>query len=269
MTASTRDDEPAMVSSPRSSSPMTSSPTGQAAPESTMASVNEPAPNADRSHRPNILTGHSSFLSPYLCSEPSSSTSTSTTHSESPATTISPFTSRPNAPLRPRNTSSRSTLMRRRAALEDLCLGVEGVPVHRDMLNDFTGVVKRVFGTRMSMVSIMRDDLEMIGTSLDGLVSDKDQVEHHLDSTATDHNLHALFTSFQPLPTRLQLPYSPPVARQLHLSQRKSPLPLPDHLLSTPSPSHSRPRSMREPNTTPTRLVTTHMRTRSRKDWRP
>lgn len=54
-------------------------------------------------------------------------------------------------------------MMRRRAALEDLCLGVEGVPMHREMLNDFTGVVKRVFGTKMSMVSIMRDEIEMIG----------------------------------------------------------------------------------------------------------
>lgn len=54
-------------------------------------------------------------------------------------------------------------MMRRRAALEDLCLGVEGVPMHREMLNDFTNVVKRVFGTKMSMVSIMRDEVEMIG----------------------------------------------------------------------------------------------------------
>jgi hypothetical protein len=35
--------------------------------------------------------------------------------------------------------------------------------MHREMLNDFTSVVKRVFGTKMSMVSIMRDEIEMIG----------------------------------------------------------------------------------------------------------
>ena len=175
MTASIRDDDPATVPSPSSS---TSTDPAKPGVDSAKDRNDEPTLDtdindmpSDRSHRPNILTGHSSFLSPYLCSEPSSSTSTSTSQPNSPATTFPSSTPQPNAPLRPSNMSSRSTLMRRRAALEDLCLGVEGVPVHRDMLNDFTGMVKRVFGTRMAMVSIMRDDLEMIGTSLDGLVS--------------------------------------------------------------------------------------------------
>jgi hypothetical protein len=133
------------------------------------------------------MTSHSSFLSPYLGSEPASSSSSSSpgqsqeqlqvgsSSSSSSPSGPSPSTSNPTSPTkrtnpsrnpsqrRPPNLTSRSTMMRRRAALEDLCLGVEGVPMHREMLNDFTSVVKRVFGTKMSMVSIMRDEIEMIG----------------------------------------------------------------------------------------------------------
>jgi hypothetical protein len=122
------------------------------------------------------MTSHSSFLSPYLGSDPSSSSSSSGVPTElvqasssvgSSSNPVSPTKpnnlSRNPSQRRPPNLTSRSTMMRRRAALEDLCLGVEGVPMHREMLNDFTSVVKRVFGTKMSMVSIMRDDIEMIG----------------------------------------------------------------------------------------------------------
>ena len=128
---------------------------------STSASVNgQPVPVSTRvyARQGPTMTSHSSFLSPYIGTESSSSSNPTPQTSKPGSAPTSPVNSR-----RPPNLTSRSTMMRRRAALEDLCLGVEGVPMHRDMLNDFTSVVKRVFGTKLSMVSIMRDEIEMIG----------------------------------------------------------------------------------------------------------
>jgi hypothetical protein len=71
--------------------------------------------------------------------------------------------------------------------------------MHREMLNDFTSVVKRVFGTKMSMVSIMRDEIEMIGMRGEkvgrrGALSSR--IEYNYEGLIFKHFFSPKFASF-------------------------------------------------------------------------
>lgn len=111
------------------------------------------------------VSSHSYFLAPYLPTSRSASTNNAVESSIEMSSQASQGGGSDLAGTRRRLSSKQSQAIqeRRQAALEELCLGTDGVPVHRGMLHQFTGLVKRIFDSKLSMVSLVRDEIEMVG----------------------------------------------------------------------------------------------------------